>query len=177
MNVDGSKVEVKSVVQTEYKGSDGYPIKGFVFSNMKTNPNADRYILRCLSPDRSKVLKKYEIPANQVKQRTLTITDNSKYEKFRKQASQTQPIGLDGRSPHRKKRLKDSVRSAKFQAIGMAVGATLGYGPIRAAKDIAGMTSKTENANFGNLLGMAIGTAIGKNVGKAMAESKRRQHE
>lgn len=87
MTVDGKKTEVKAAIKTSYKGSDGYPITGFVFSNMKKNPKAEKYILKCMSPDRTKTMKEYHIPAKKIKQRTLTITDNSKYKDFEKKAS------------------------------------------------------------------------------------------
>jgi len=87
LKVDGKKVEVKAAVETSYKGSDGHPIKGFVFSNMKKNPSAEKYILKCMSPDRSKTLKEYHVPAGKVKQKTLTITRDGKYEGFKKKAA------------------------------------------------------------------------------------------
>lgn len=91
--VNGKKVEVKAAVETSYKGSDGYPITGFVFSNMHTAPDADKYILKCMSPDRRRVLKEYHIPAKEVKQRTLTITKSSKYEQFKKASDDVRTIG------------------------------------------------------------------------------------
>lgn len=74
LRVDGRTVDVKSATYTETKGSDGYPIRAFVFANLHEQPKVDFYLLMCLSQDRSEILTYYLIPASMARQRTLTLT-------------------------------------------------------------------------------------------------------
>lgn len=162
----GQKLEVKSAIKTSYKGSDGHPVTGHVFSNMKKNPKSDKHILKCLSPDRKKVLKTYEIPSKHIKQRTLTITDNGKYEKFKKTAN--------------KRRARHLRRKLKYETAGSFMGAAAAVGPKRlidGGKMLLGLDYHEENVNFGTVVRAAIGSAIGRNLGSTLAEKTRRKHE
>lgn len=168
MQVDGKNVEVKAAVETEYKGSDGYPIRGFVFSNMKKNPKTDKYILKCMSPDRSKVLKQYEIPAGKVKQRTLTITRNSKYEGFKKNAFRhAQPMGYED---PRKNSFSETAEEIVYEGTGMAIGAIAGIISPALLQMVRG-----ENANiqFQQTVGMLAGGMVGRGMGRTALEMKR----
>lgn len=183
MNVDGKRVEVKAAIKTSYKGSDGHPITGHVFSNMKANPKNDKYILKCLSPDRKKTLKTYEIPSSEVKQRTLTITDNGKYEKFKKQAflSHKQPARRnDVAFEPRKKRLNERAREYAYELTGAALGALVIGGPqvtLNTGKAILGLQYKEEKVNFNDMLKMSIGMAIGRQVGSTLESITKRQKD
>lgn len=72
---NGHAVDVKAATYTAIKGSDGNPIRGFVFSNMHKDPTCDFYLLLCLSKDRSTILGYYLIPTGEFRQRTLTLTE------------------------------------------------------------------------------------------------------
>jgi len=161
LNVNGTKVEVKAAVKTKYKGSDGYPIEGYVFSNMKKNPKNDKYILKCLSPDRKRTLKTYEIPSRLVKQKTLTITDNGKYEKFRKSAS-----------------LRRAARRLKYETVGSLTGAALAMGPegiVEAGRSFLGLPYREESVNFSLIVRGAVGATIGRYISSNIL--RRKQHE
>jgi hypothetical protein len=193
------KIEVKSAVETEYKGSDGYPIKGYVFSNMKANPNATKYILRCMSPDRSKVVKTYEIPASEAKQQTLTITNKSKYESFLKKAFMAhdpmpkernvrtrsdQPSPTRGGSTmtmdelghgYAEERLSSDLKIKAYQAGGALVGFSLGLGlqnTVNLAKVIAGQESKLEKVDFSDVMKATAGALVGSTIGAAVGSHK-----
>ncbi len=165
LRVNGRKVEVKAAVETSYKGSDGYPITGYVFSNMKKNPNADKYILKCMSPDRSKVLKEYHIPSSQVKQKTLTLTRNSKYERFKKKAShQPQPY-VRGFQPEPVHVQEDSLKVRIYETTGTMVGAVAGFGVKNSIDLLRGQ--HVDNTPFvRTLIGAGIGRVIGRQIGK-----------
>lgn len=179
LKVNGKNVEVKSVTETSYPGSDGYPIRGFVFSNMKKNPKAEKYILRCLSKDRKKVVKKYEIPASKVKQRTLTLTRNSKYEGFKKDAflSQSRPHGFE---QPKKRSLKGFLRQKGYEAAGAVIGSMIGGGKapvIQMGRAMLGYSVDMKDVKFKNYLGMAVGATAGKNIGKAIEYSTRKTYD
>lgn len=74
LRADGKTIDVKAATYTESRGSDGYPIRGFVFANLHQSPKVEYYLLLCLSPDRSKILTYYLIPSSMARQRTLTLT-------------------------------------------------------------------------------------------------------
>lgn len=74
--VNGHTVDVKAATYTAIKGSDGNPIRGFVFSNMHKDPTSKFYLLLCLSEDRRVVLGYYLLPAGEFRQRTLTLTQS-----------------------------------------------------------------------------------------------------
>lgn len=161
MRVNGRKVEVKAAVETSYKGSDGYPITGFVFSNMKKNPSAEKYILKCMSPDRKRVLKEYHIPSSQVKQRTLTLTRNSKYERFKK-ASHPQPFvrGFEERPTFVQ---EDSLNMRIAGLTGALIGGVAGFGANNTLDALRG--KRVENAPFvKTLIGASMGRAIARGV-------------
>lgn len=175
MIVDGEPVEVKAAIHTEYKGSDGYPIRGFVFSNMKKEPKSKKYIFMCMSPDRSEVLKEYHIPAEKVKQRTLTITRNGKYEGFRKDAAQIAPyrkydpyplVQYDLDLKNRREHTDEQVGVKE-----VVKGALIGAGLVAAAAAFneiqKGKIEKTIPVEFDKLLiGAALGAAISTRIGK-----------
>lgn len=175
MNVDGKRVEVKAVTETEYKGSDGYPIKGFVFSNMKKNPKTDKYILKCLSNDRTKTLKEYHIPAGKVKQKTLTITPNGKYSPFEKkghlQPFRKNDVPFQDPAPRRRKK---SLRGYAFEASGFVGGAAVGLGLGRVADIVMYTTGNSkslpEDVSFKEISGAVIGGALGRHAGKTIGE-------
>lgn len=175
MRVDGKPVEVKAAIETSYKGSDGYPITGHVFSNMKKDPGSKLHILKCMSPNRSKVLKEYHIPSKEIKQNTLTITANGKYERFRKEASdQPAPYRMYDKRPlnslhtyypdDREAREMSAVSKPKIGAI---KGAAIGAGAVTLASALSQYQqrtlSKTVHVDFESLL---IGTAIGAVIGR-----------
>jgi hypothetical protein len=175
MMVDGEPVEVKAAIHTEYKGSDGYPIRGYVFSNMKKEPKASKYIFMCMSDDRSKVLKEYHIPAEKVKQRTLTITRNGKYEGFRKDAAQIAPyrkydpyplvqydLDLENRKGHNDERVgvKQVVKGALIGA-GL-VAAAAAFNEIQKGKVEHTIPVEFDKLLIGAALGAAISTRIGR---------------
>lgn len=181
LKCDGKKIEVKSAIKTKYKGSDGYPVEGYVFSNMKNNPKSDKHILKCLSPDRKKVIKEYEIPSSDIKQRTLTITENGKYEKFKKRAFLAQPQVADasGRviGQRTKKKKRKSKRKRKYETVGAIVGATAVGGPdamINAGRSILGLQYREEAVNFKNMFKMTAGAVVGKSIGSGIEQATRR---
>jgi hypothetical protein len=88
---DKHTIDVKSAVWTSYKGSDGYPIQGYVFSNMHLNPTSDFYLLLCLSQDRQQILGYYLVPSSELKQRTLTLT-KARIERFAPYLSNLEPL-------------------------------------------------------------------------------------
>ena len=164
MEVDGKKVEVKSAIKTKYKGSDGHPVEGYVFSNMKKNPKSDKHILKCLSPDRKRVVKKYEIPSDKIKQKTLTITDNGKYEKFKKTASL---LDLD-------------ARKLKYQTLGGIGGAVMLAGAdttIEYGRYGLGLDYREEDVNFFNTGKVLGGMAAGQSIARAVEQKTRRRHD
>lgn len=178
LKVNGKKVEVKAAVETSYKGSDGYPIRGFVFSNMKKNPNADKYILKCMSPDRSRTLKEYHIPASQVKQRTLTLTRNSKYEGFRKKASQQLIFNSDGQQLQNERVYEDEFSRAFSFDTKRFLGRMVGVGALTLIRGRA-LTGKVD---FGELtrprkptLRNQLEMRFARNVGEALVEGHRHQ--
>ncbi|MGI9525940.1 MAG: hypothetical protein ACR2MS_02395 [Weeksellaceae bacterium] len=184
---NGEKVDVKAAIETSYKGSDGYPITGFVFSNMKKNPKTDKYVLKCMSPDRKRVLKTYEIPAKEVKQRTLTITKNSKYEPFLKKAFMAhRPHAVDrnrevwGKSaqpaPYRSGDglqmvgTQESIdpnmgRKIVYRTGGAITGAIIGLGPTNLGRVISGQGNVIEDLAPNVIRGL-IGAAVGYKSGE-----------
>lgn len=165
LRVNGRKVEVKAAIETSYKGSDGYPITGFVFSNMKTDPSAHKYILKCMSPDRKRVLKEYHIPSSQVKQRTLTLTRKSKYEKFKKTAGhQPQPY-VRGFEPPPTYIQEDSLKMRVYGTVGMMVGTVAGFG-IENSFDVLRGQHIDETPFIKTLIGAGVGRAIGRGVAR-----------
>jgi hypothetical protein len=193
------KIEVKSAVETEYKGSDGYPIRGYVFSNMKQNPTATKYVLRCMSPDRSSVVKTYEIPVSEAKQKTLTITRNSKYESFLKKAFMAHnPIPKernsrdmsDQPSPYRngsslsmdelshgydEQRLSNNMKVRAYQGAGALLGFSVGFGlqnVTSLVKVVAGQESRLERVNFSDILKATAGAMVGSTIGATVGKHK-----
>lgn len=164
LRVNGQKVEVKAAIETSYKGSDGYPITGYVFSNMKKNPNAQKYILKCMSPDRSRVVKEYHIPAGKVKQRTLTLTRNSKYENFRKSASHPQPY-VRGFEPIPEFVQEDSLKMRVYGTSGAVIGAIAGFG-VKNSFDVLRGKHIDNTPFFKTLIGASVGRAIGRGIVK-----------
>ena len=163
MRVGNQKVEVKAAKKTKYKGSNGYPVEGYVFSNMKKNPANDKYILKCMSPDRSSVQKTYEIPSSEVKQRTLTITEDGKYEKFRKKAN-----------------LKLVARKTKYNVLGSVIGAAVLAGPktsLNVVKGVSGLDYSEESVNFGSVVRAVAGAAIGRSIANNIEQKTRKENE
>ena len=177
MVVDGKNVEVKAAVETSYKGSDGHPITGFVFSNMKKNPSADRYILKCMSPDRKRVLKEYHIPSGKVKQKTLTITRNSKYNQFMKKASQPRPYRRGEVPPPRAlaSQRQPTLKQRTYGVVGAGIGAVAGYGPKNiydAAMVVAGKQENTKSVSFKRILATAVLMPTGREIGQRIARNE-----
>jgi len=180
MRIDGKPVEVKAAIETSYKGSDGYPITGHVFSNMKLDPGSKLHILKCMSPNRKKVLKEYHIPSKNIMQKTLTITANGKYEGFRKQASdQASPYRMYDKRPlnslntyypdeSRNHRMIEEAPRGKPR-LGALKGALIGAGTVAVATAYSQhqqkSLSKTVNVDFEKLLiGAAVGAVIGRKI-------------
>lgn len=180
MRIDGVPVEVKAAIKTSYKGSDGYPITGHVFSNMKTDPGSKLHILKCMSPGRRSVLKEYHIPSSEIKQKTLTITANGKYERFRKEAAdQVAPYRMYDKRPlnslqtyypddSREKNLIEEPSRSKPK-LGAVSGALIGVGAATLASAYAQnkqkTQSKTVHVNFESILiGAAVGAVIGRKI-------------
>lgn len=177
MKIDGKPVEVKAAIETSYKGSDGYPITGHVFSNMKKDPDSKMHILKCMSKDRSKVIKEYHIPSKEIKQNTLTITANGKYERFRKEAAdQIAPYRMYDKKPlnslhtyypHDKEdhRMTEDARPK----IGGIKGAFIGAGSVAIGSAILQRQqlseSKTVKVDFDSMLiGAAVGAFLGRKI-------------
>lgn len=88
---DKHTIDVKSAVWTTYKGSDGYPIRGYVFANLHPQPTSDFYLLLCLSQDRQQILGYYLVPSSELKQRTLTLTAK-RIEAYKPYLSNLEPL-------------------------------------------------------------------------------------
>lgn len=177
MRVDGKPVEVKAAIETSYKGSDGYPITGHVFSNMKTDPGSKTHILKCMSKDRSRVLKEYHIPSKEIKQKTLTITANGKYERFKKEAAdQAAPYRMYDKRPLNSLKTyypDDSVEHEMVKVpkpkLGSVKGALIGVGAATLASiydQRKQMTSReVVKVDFDKILiGAAVGAVIGRKI-------------
>lgn len=100
------RVDVKAISYVEYKGSDGYPIRGWIASNMSKPPTCDYYIMVCLDETRTREVKTYVIPATLLNQTSLTITSKDKffnyidaYNQFdhMKKKAHLQPVGFNNR--------------------------------------------------------------------------------
>jgi hypothetical protein len=139
------RVDVKSAIRTSYKGSDGYPIAGWVFSNLHSPPTCDIYILICLNRSRLNIEKIYVIPATMVNQRTVTITKRDKYgmyidawdvfKQMRKKAffDHPAPARRDDTPFVEEQRVKDhsirtSAKEMAFKLMGASVGMLSGVG-------------------------------------------------
>lgn len=83
LEVNGQEVDVKAAIKTKYEDPRGYPVEGYVFSNLKASPQLDYYILVCLDGERDKIEDTYIIPSDRVQQRTVTITKNTKYQQYK----------------------------------------------------------------------------------------------
>lgn len=171
MVVDGKKVEVKAAIETSYPGSDGYPIRGFVFSNMHKNPSTDMYVLKCLSPDRKRTLKEYHVPASEAKQRTLTITRSSqKYAPFLKKAQQI-PVGYTKMQPDEKYRLQreEEERTKRIrETTGAMVGAMTMAGSERRHEVVKYVLnqSQTFDTSFSKIMRASVGAALGRQIAR-----------
>lgn len=171
MIVDGKKVEVKAAIETSYKGSDGYPITGYVFSNMHKDPSTDLYVLKCMSPDRKRVIKEYHMPASAARQRTLTITrTGGKYEEFLKKAYQDLPYDQYGRQimqsdeKNALQREQDYVRNKRRELIGAATGTMIMLGPSRVKNIAMAAMGKSElkPVDFKTIVKASMGAAMGR---------------
>lgn len=100
------RVDVKSISYTEYKGSDGYPIRGWVCSNMSNPPTCDYYVIVCLDKTRTVEVKTYVIPAHLLLQTSLTITAKDRFANYigayhlfnhMKKKAHMQPVGFNNR--------------------------------------------------------------------------------
>jgi hypothetical protein len=179
MKINGKPVEVKAAIETSYKGSDGYPITGHVFSNMKTDPNSKLHILKCMSKDRKRVLKEYHIPSKEIMQKTLTITGNGKYERFRKQAAdQASPYRMYDKRPLNSLKTyypDDSVEREMIEVpkpkpkLGSVKGVLMGVGAATLAslydQRKQQTYNKTVSVEFDKILiGAAVGAVIGRKI-------------
>lgn len=170
LKVNGKGVEVKAAIKTRYKGSDGYPIEGYVFSNMKRNPSADKYVLKCMSPDRSRVVARYEIPAKKVKQMTLTITDNGKYSQYKVAHPQPARFGDDPFVPSNALQPRQkSLEQQMHEMAGMAAGSLIG-GALTHAALVFQRKSAVFDVDFRQATGAAVGGIVGRRIGKTIGE-------
>lgn len=179
--VNGHKVDVKSAVRTSYKGSDGYPIRGFVFTNLKKGADCDFYAMACLDDDRKGIKRLYIIPSSDLQQRTLTLTAaaEKKYAEYKndmsglkKQANvyrRGDPNPLGYRDSRILRDNDKTWRDAVYPVLGgLAGGAT--------ASTI--VPAKTENGysyREGRLMPTIGGTILGMQVGKHMAKKHNRK--
>ena len=188
--INGKKVDVKAAIRTEYKGSDGYPIRGYVFTNMSPIKKCDFYLLLCLSPDRNRVEKTYVIPADEVLQRTVTITERTKYKNYenawdsmKKKANlavyrtdDKQGLNRSARAKSSPKRgtAPDTLRKKLYGAGGAVAGAAIGAGVptvVSIGKSIVGKQEAQENAvNYKSMLGSAGGFVVGGMLGRRLAD-------
>ena len=71
----GRRIEVKGVVETTTRGSDGYPIRAYVASNIHPETTrATHYVVALMNADRSRIRDMYVLPASKVTGRTLSLT-------------------------------------------------------------------------------------------------------
>jgi hypothetical protein len=194
MRVNGRKVDVKSAIETSYKGSDGYPIKGYVFTNLHPEPTADYYVLVCLSRDRKKIKEVYVVPTRKFKQGTLTLTSSMReklapykgaWEQL-KTASflapnvyrRNDPIPINRRDEKEKKKKRDgamTTRSLKHQVPLAVLGTVAGYYAPSALKKIQhGNKYVEQDGDFGSIIGAATGMVVGLQAGKHLERTRRR---
>lgn len=175
--VDGHlRVDVKACIHTSYKGSDGYHIRGWVFSNLHNPPTCDLYVLVCLDRTRQEPEKFYIIPASAVMQRTVTITKRDKYMAYKnawgwvkkmselKKEATLVPISFEMPQPARRgDRPFDRYEEPNPQLLDIAKRLALTVGGGYLGHEIA-KTISPANRTMGAGLGAALGMAAGRQL-------------
>jgi hypothetical protein len=151
LRVNGKKVDVKSAIETSYPGSDGYPIRGCVFTNVKQKPTSSFYVFACMSKDRKTIEDTYVIPSHKMKQRTFTLTRRARetYAPYKNNYSALEKRAATG-------------REARFKFVGRILGANIGYRAYPKIKqEISGDKGAEYREEGGSVLGAALGFMLG----------------
>lgn len=172
------RVDVKSISYTEYKGSDGYPIRGWVCSNMSNPPTCDYYVIVCLDKTRTQEVKTYVIPATLLLQTSLTITSKDRFANYinayhqfnHMKISHTQPVGFNNRGEANK---EDEYRELnRFRLIDLlAVGSSvyiqhrmMSHDPLEEKIIAKGKTLITAGRQYFETRGISFSSMIGEGL-------------